>query len=335
MRPELLAYLACPSCGADLELAVDDEDGDEVLAGELTCSACGRRYEIRRGVPRLNTEMTGLERVAESFTFEWKAHLDGRLEDDTVFGRSNDEEWRYFAEATGLSGDGLRDAVVLDAGCGPAQVTRLVAEHGARVAIGMDMNDAVEDTYARCREHPNVHVVQGNVFAPPFKPAQFDLIWCNGVIHHTPDARRGHRSLSRFVKPGGVLYVWVYPKRFNPFRFTRDFLDVLQVTRLPERTLLWLARAFAYASLPLLRGYQAVRRLPGLRPDSRRDERKLRDRTLKELELTWLDTLTPQYETRHREEEVVGWFEELGFVDVRAIEEPKVGVRGVAPAAPA
>jgi len=333
MRIELLEYLACPSCGADLEVAVEEESDGEILGGMLTCTACATRFEIRRGVPRLNAEMNGLERVAQSFTFEWRAHLDGRLEEDAVFGRSNDDEWSYFAEATGVGESDLDDAVVLDAGCGPAQVTRLIAEHGARVAIGMDMNDAVEDAFLRCREHPSVHIVQGNVFAPPFKPAQFDLIWCNGVIHHTPDARRGHRSLSRFVKPGGVLYVWVYPKRLNPFRFTRDVLDVFRVTRLPERALLRVARVFSYASIGMLRVYQAVRRLPGLQPESRREERKVRPRTLKELELTWLDTLTPQYETRHREDEVVGWFEELGFVDVRAIEEPKVGVRGVAPIA--
>jgi len=331
MRRELLRYLACPSCGADLNLAVEEESGDEVLGGVLTCEGCAARYEILRGVPRLNEAMGGLERVAQSFTFEWKAHLDGRLEQDTVFGRSTEEEWEYFKEATGLSGDELRGAVVLDAGCGPAQVTRLIAGHGAEAAIGMDMNDAIEDAFLRCHDYPNLHIVQGNVFAPPFKPELFDLIWCNGVIHHTPDARGGHRSLSRFVKPGGVLYVWVYAKRFNPFRFTRDVLAFLQVTRLPERALLVVAKGLSYASLAFLQVYQAVRRIPGLRPDSRWGERKVRDRTLSELELTWLDSLSPQYDTRHSEAEVMGWFEELGFVDVHAIEEPKVGVRGVVP----
>jgi SAM-dependent methyltransferase/uncharacterized protein YbaR (Trm112 family) len=333
MRRELLPYLACPSCGSDLELAVAEEADGEILGGVLSCGGCPARYEILRGVPRLNEAMSGLERVAESFTFEWKAHLDGRLEQDTVFGRSTAEEWAYFQEATGVDGAELRGIVALDAGCGPAQVTRLIGEHGAEAAIGMDMNDAIEDAFLRCRGHSNVHIVQGNVFAPPFKPALFDLIWCNGVIHHTPDARGGHRSLSRFVKPGGVLYVWVYARRFNPFRFTRDVLAFLQVTRLPNRALLAVAKALSVLSLAFLRPYQAVRRLPGLRPSSRWGERKVRNRTLKELELTWLDSLSPQYDTRHSEAEVIGWFRDLGFEDVRAIEEPKVGVRGVLPAA--
>jgi hypothetical protein len=50
-----------------------------------------------------------------------------------------------------------------------------------------------------------------------------------------------------------------------------------------------------------------------------------------ELTLTWFDALSPQYDSRHSEEEVMGWFRHLGFTEVGAIDEPKVGVRGVAP----
>ena len=126
--------------------------------------------------------------------------------------------------------------------------------------------------------------------------------------------------------------MWVYARRFNPFRFTKDVLDALRVTRLPEPILLRIARFFSYASIPLLRVYQAVRRLPGLRPDSRKSERTVRNRTLKELELTWFDALSPKYDSRHSEAEVIGWFEQLGFTEIDTIEEPKVGVRGIAPA---
>jgi SAM-dependent methyltransferase/uncharacterized protein YbaR (Trm112 family) len=331
VRFELLHYLACPACAGDLAPSIIDASGSHIISGTLTCAGCESRYEIRGGVPRLNEAMAGLEQVAHAFSFEWKAHLTGQLEHETVFGRTHEEEWQYFKEGTGFDDSDLSGAVVLDAGCGPAQVTRQMAEHGARVAIGMDMNEAVDEAFRACRDLPNVHIVQGNVFAPPFKTKQFDLVWSNGVIHHTPDAPGAHRSLSRYVKPGGTLYVWVYAARWNPFRFTRDVLDFLHVTRLPEHTLLRIAKVFSYASLGLLRVYQLVRRLPGLRPRSRWGERSVRGRTLKELELTWLDTLSPEYDSRHSEAEVIGWFERLGFKDIRAIEEPKVGVRGVAP----
>jgi hypothetical protein len=135
------------------------------------------------------------------------------------------------------------------------------------------------------------------------------------------------------VKPGGLLYVWVYAKRFNPFRFTKDVLDFLRVTRLPEAALLRISRVFAYVSAGLHTAYKAIRRIPPLRPRSRWAERTMRMRTVDELTLTWFDSLSPEYDSRHSESEVVGWFARLGFQHIAAIEEPKVGVRGVAPGA--
>jgi 2-polyprenyl-3-methyl-5-hydroxy-6-metoxy-1,4-benzoquinol methylase len=333
MHPSLVPYLACPSCGGDVELDATETDpaSGRVRSGTLGCAACGARYAIVREVPRLNVEMAELERVAETFSFEWKAHHEGELEGDTVFGLTREQDWAYFLEATGVDGGDLAGARVLDAGCGSGSLTRQMGEHGAELVIGMDINEAVDEAQAACRALENVQIVQGNIFAPPFKKELFDLVWSNGVIHHTPDAEGAHRSLAGLVRPGGVLYVWVYARRFNPFRFTKDVLDALRVTRLPPRALLAISTGFSYASLALLRVYQLLRKLPGLRPRTAHARRTVRDRTLQELRLTWLDALSPEYDSRHSEQEVVGWFEGLGFTGIRAIEEPKVGVRGVRP----
>src|SRR5262245_34239178 len=101
MRGELVDHLACPTCGIELTLSINQADGEEILTGTLNCSRCPADYAVRGGVPRLNERMSGLERVAETFSFEWKAHHHGELEDDTVFGRDRAEEWRYFQDATG------------------------------------------------------------------------------------------------------------------------------------------------------------------------------------------------------------------------------------------
>src|SRR5690349_25046040 len=105
------------------------------MTGTLTCVSCGSTYAIARGVPRLNEAMEGLELVAESFSFEWKAHHAGQLEQETVFGRTAGEEWAYFEEATGLPASSLAGKLVLDAGCGPGQLTRQISERGAATVI--------------------------------------------------------------------------------------------------------------------------------------------------------------------------------------------------------
>ena len=77
MRTELLEHLACPSCAGDLELERTDEESEgEIFSGVLACVGCAAKYQILHGVPRLNAAMGGLEEVAQTFGFEWKAHLE-------------------------------------------------------------------------------------------------------------------------------------------------------------------------------------------------------------------------------------------------------------------
>lgn len=71
MKKRLLDYLACPSCGASIRLhSVQEEDGIEVMSGELECTDCFRRVAIRRGVPRfadLALIGEGKQATAENF----------------------------------------------------------------------------------------------------------------------------------------------------------------------------------------------------------------------------------------------------------------------------
>ncbi|MEA2275156.1 MAG: hypothetical protein QOC78_116 [Solirubrobacteraceae bacterium] len=331
MKPQLLPYLACPACRGELAAEVAETRGEEVVSGTLSCAGCRRSFPIVRGVPRMNHDTEGLTAVAESFGYEWKAHHAGAFESTTLFGRTPAEDWDYYLAGLGVSDEDVHGAVAFDGGCGSGRLTRQIGEHGATLVVGMDLNEAVDEAYAHCRDRENVAIVQGNIFSPPFKPGTFDLVWCNGVIHHTPDAARGHRALSALVRPGGRLYVWVYAKRFNPFRFVKDVFDVLGITRLPARGLLIVAKAISYPSWALLQVYRGVRSLPPLRPRGAWARRTTRARRIDELQLTWFDALSPEHDSRHTEAEVIGWFAEQGFTGIAAVEEPKVGVRGTAP----
>jgi SAM-dependent methyltransferase len=168
---------------------------------------------------------------------------------------------------------------------------------------------------------------------PPLRNKAFDLVWCSGVLHHTPDPAAGHATLSRLVAPGGTFYVFVYAKRFNPFGFVRTIFNALRVTRLPEPALLVCCRLISYPSVALLQVYRALRRLPGLRPTSPRAMRTVRTRGLREIQMTWFDALSPEYNSLHTEDEVTGWFRSAGFEGITPNVEPKVGIRGSAPSA--
>jgi SAM-dependent methyltransferase len=55
-----------------------------------------------------------------------------------------------------------------------------------------------------------VRFVQMNLFRPSFRPGQFDVVLCNGVLHHTGDPRAGFERLVPLVKPGGHIIIGLY-----------------------------------------------------------------------------------------------------------------------------
>ncbi|MBM4462593.1 MAG: Trm112 family protein [Chloroflexi bacterium] len=53
MKKELMDILVCPVCRGDLELAVEKENGKEVITGSLHCVKCNLRYPIVDAIPNL------------------------------------------------------------------------------------------------------------------------------------------------------------------------------------------------------------------------------------------------------------------------------------------
>lgn len=53
MHRDLIDILACPADKAPLSLTVERDDGDDVVAGTLTCTECGTAYAIRESIPNL------------------------------------------------------------------------------------------------------------------------------------------------------------------------------------------------------------------------------------------------------------------------------------------
>src|SRR5260370_31004641 len=106
------------------------------------------------------------------------------------------------------------DLTVLDAGCGNGTLSAAAARAGAYV-VGIDYSTSVE----RAEQHkaefaggnaPRIQYVQGDVQHPPFAPGVFDVVYSDGVLHHTDDTKRSFDALSRVVKPGGRMFVWLY-----------------------------------------------------------------------------------------------------------------------------
>lgn len=53
VNEELMDIVCCPVDKAELELAVESRDGEEIIDGSLTCTECGAVYPIEDGIPNL------------------------------------------------------------------------------------------------------------------------------------------------------------------------------------------------------------------------------------------------------------------------------------------
>jgi SAM-dependent methyltransferase len=153
---------------------------------------------------------------------------------------------------------------VLDAGCGDGVFARAVA---APVVVGVDMAASMVEL-ARRR---GVDARRGRIENLPFADGEFDIVVCNWVLYHLPDADAGVRELARVLRPGG-RFVGIYNRdrhmaelwdRLHPASAEGDdYHDVLArhfvrvETRDTEAHTLWQTRedlqAFLDASVELL-----------------------------------------------------------------------------------
>lgn len=99
------------------------------------------------------------------------------------------------------------DKEVLDAGCGFGYGTHILAEAGARRAVGLDI-DQCPLAEAECRHGDVVDsFVRGDVRNLPFEDGSFDLVACFETIEHLEDPERALAQFARVLAPAGVLAI--------------------------------------------------------------------------------------------------------------------------------
>ena len=96
-------------------------------------------------------------------------------------------------------------AVVFDLGCGPGEVTRLLAERWpAATVYGLDNSPEMLEKAAA--EPSHVQWVEANI--ADWEPAQApDLLYSNATLHWVPDHQALFPRLLGYLRPGGCLAV--------------------------------------------------------------------------------------------------------------------------------
>ena len=109
---------------------------------------------------------------------------------------------------------------IYDLGCGPGNITRLLAERWPQAAVtGVDSSAAM---LAKAREEaPNVAFVQADV-AHWSPPAPADLLFSNATLHWLDDHAALLPRLAAQLAPGGVLAIQMPDNRLSPSHLLMD-----------------------------------------------------------------------------------------------------------------
>lgn len=313
MKRETLQLICCPNCRHELTLCEKQILGSEVVDGLLECKSCGKYFAITDGVPRMIVNLINQENLAKSWGYEWAKMAEGKLEVDTYYGQTENEELASFFKYFGISTDDLYGKKVLDAGCGCGRLTKVLGKYAAYV-VGIDIASSIECIHEYCGMEPNVDIIQADIVSPPFPDASFDYVSCKLALCYVPNPELTFKTLSRLVKPAGKLFISVPDKA--DLAFTVRLKDLLRIThRIPK----WLLFYLCWGLAPLLWMGRKLSKKPN---DSLRTNVFL-----------LVNALHSRF-SRHTWEEVIAWFKEDKFDQITTTVSGmphSVNVRGTKP----
>lgn len=294
--------LLCPACAAPLEPTGE----------ELACPHC-------RDVERGESDRGGSERPGHFLVrdgiprFVHDEHL-------SSFGRQwsryevahPDEDRATFQAKTGVRLDELNGLSVLDAGCGGGRYAKVAGEAGAFV-VGADHTAAVDKAADLCRDLPNVSFVQADLKRLPFPPESFDFVFSIGVMHHDADTRAVFEAVAQMVKPGGRYAVWLYRRNAAWQEAINNWLRSRTTQMPPHRLERWCRWGAWLGGAPIVN--RTLNKVVNFSAHPSWENRLC----------DTFDWYAPRYQHHHTVAELLDWFEQAGFADLRELPPEKAG----------
>jgi carbamoyltransferase len=277
--PAIVDLMQSPCCTADLKRENE----------ALRCSVCDRSFSVSGGIPQLfwpHDKISEESDVTETVkAFYEETPFPNYQDHESVRSLIDRSRLGSYAEKLGRSIP--FNSTVLEVGCGTGQLSNFLGI-SSRTVIGTDLclnSLSLGEEFRSAQGLERVTFAQMNLFRPTFKPESFDVVLCNGVLHHTSDPRGGFQALVPLVRPGGFIVIGLY------HRWGRLMTDT-------RRQLFRLTGGRAHWIDPYLRG----------------------SRLSKDKERAWFsDQYQHPHESKHTVGEVMNWFEEAGIQTLRGI----------------
>jgi len=202
--------------------------GAEGLSEGARPTLRGEAFEIHEGILRQRALVSERQaQTADTFGFKW--HKRDTFESDASIARMKAwlvERYGDVERADWWSDHGERP-VLLDAGCGGAMSALALFERVLpRVRyVGVDISDAVDVAAARFAERGlEAAFVQADLNRIPLADGSVDVLFSEGVLHHTDSTRDALLATARLLAPGGRYLFYVYRRKGPVREFTDDYI---------------------------------------------------------------------------------------------------------------
>ena len=185
-------------------------------------------FVIKSGILRSkNLILENQRQTKDAFSFKWKK-LDTFSSKPSL---RRMKKWliqRYgnIAEAKWLKEHG-KNPLLLDAGCGAGMsALELLSPIIPKVRyLGIDVSDSVDVAKNRfLQKGHNCGFIQCDLNEIPLKNNSVDLVFSEGVLHHTNSTEKALKFLSKLLKPGGRFLFYVYKKKGSIREFADDYI---------------------------------------------------------------------------------------------------------------
>lgn len=242
MEPDLV-------CPID-QLALKDE-------GESLACEREHRWQVECGIPRI---VSAQHNYSDAFGLQWGVYKKTQLDSHTGLPISRERARRCLGEALWSRLESPEPCRVLEVGCGAGRFTEVLLDTPAARVTSVDFSSAVEANQDNFPQGDTHRIVQADVLELPFSPQQFEVVFCLGVIQHTPSPEETIARLYEQVRPGGWLLIDHYT--YSLVRLTKlgQVLRPILKRLSPEAGLRWTER-LVKTFFPLHRGVRRSRLL--------------------------------------------------------------------------
>jgi SAM-dependent methyltransferase len=261
------------------------------------------------------------DNYTQNFGYQWNKFTATQI--DSAQNNSQISYNRFFAQ-TGWDKEDLQNKNMLEVGSGAGRFSQIVLDHTKANLFSVDYSNAVEANFKNNGHHQNrLQLFQASVYEMPFAKAQFDKVFCFGVIQHTPDVKKTVQSILEMAKPGGEVIIdfycvngwWTKVQAKYIFRPITKKWSHEKLLKKIEKNIDWMISASKFFNKigigALTNRFIPICDIKGTMPQGL-TKQELREWCI----LDTFDMFSPEYDQPQKIATVKSWFEQNGMEQV-------------------